>query len=188
MVNFLLSQQSGYTKFPCFLCYWDSRDKENQWKIKNWPVWEQLKVGDKNVIHDQFVPREKIIFPPLHINLGLMKQFAKALDKTGCFQYILSAFPGLCNEKLKAGIFDGHQIRKLIKHPNFQHSMKEIELARWLSFVEVVQSFLGNRKADNYKDIVQKLLDNFQALAINMSIKVHFLHSHFDRSPENLGN
>ena len=117
-----------------------------------------------------------------------MKQFAKALDKTGCFQYILSAFPGLCNEKLKAGIFDGHQIRKLIKHPNFQHSMKEIELACWLSFVEVVQSFLGNRKADNYKDIVQKLLDNFQALGINMSIKVHFLHSHLDRFPENLHN
>ena len=117
-----------------------------------------------------------------------MKQFAKALDKTGCFQYILSAFPGLCNEKLKAGIFDGHQIRKLIKHPNFQYSMKEIELARWLSFVEVVQSFLGNRKADNYKDIVQKLLDNFQALGINMSIKVHFLHSHLDRFPENLHN
>ena len=42
MVNFLLGQQSGYTKFPCFLCYWDSRDKANYWKIKNWPVREQL--------------------------------------------------------------------------------------------------------------------------------------------------
>ena len=66
--------------------------------------------------------------------------------------------------------------------------MNEIELASLLSFVEVVQSFLGNRKADNYKDIVQKLLDNFQALGINMSIKVHFLHSHLDRFPENLGD
>ena len=25
MVNFLLGQQSGCTKFPCFLCIWDSR-------------------------------------------------------------------------------------------------------------------------------------------------------------------
>ena len=66
--------------------------------------------------------------------------------------------------------------------------INEIELASWLSFVEVVQTFLGNRKADNYKDIVQKLLDNFQALGINMSIKVHFLHSHLDRFPENLGD
>ena len=66
--------------------------------------------------------------------------------------------------------------------------MNEIELAGWLHFVEVVQSFLGNCKADNYKDIVQKLLDNFQALGINMSIKVHFLHSHLNRIPENLSD
>ena len=132
---------------------------------------------------------KKIIFPPLHIKLGLIKQFVKALDKTGqCFQYISSAFPGLSNEKLKAGIFAYPQIRKLIKDPNFQHSMNEIELASWLSFVEDVQIFLGNSKADNYKDIVQKLLDNFQALGINMSIKVHFLHSHIDRFPEILGD
>ena len=184
MVTFLLGQQSAYAKFPCSLCYWDSRDKANHWKTKNWPVREQLKIGDKNVIHDLLVPREKIIFPSLHIKLGLMKQFVKALDKTGqYFQYISSAFPGLSNEKLKACNFDGPQIRKLVNDPNFQHSMKETDFANWLSFVEVVQSFLGNRKADNYKDIVQKLLDNCQALGINMSIKVHFLHSHLDRFP-----
>ena len=99
----------------------------------------------------------------------------------------MSTFPRLSNEKLKAGIFDGPQIRNLIKDPN---SMKEIELASWLSFAKVVQGncFLGNRKAKNYKDIVQKVLDNFQALGINMSIKVHFLHSHLDRFPENLGD
>ena len=107
-----------------------------------------------------------------------MKQFVKALDKTGqCFQYISSAFTRLSNEKLRAGIFDGLQMRKLIKDPNFQHSMNEIELASWLNFVEVVQSFLGNRKADNCKDIVRKLLGNFQALGINMGIKVHFFHT-----------
>ena len=116
-------------------CYWDSRDKVNQWKIKNWPVREQLKVGYKNFTHDQLAPCEKIIFLPLHIKLALMKQFVKALHKTGqCFQYILSAFPGLSNKKLKAGIFDSPQIQKLIKDPNFHHSMNEIKLASWLSF------------------------------------------------------
>ena len=139
MVNLLLGQQSGYTKFPCFLCYWESRDKANHWKLKKWPVPEQLKVADKNVIHVQFVPREKIMFPPLHIKLGIIKQFIKALDKTGqCFQHISSVFPALSNEKLKAGILDGPQIRKLIKDPNFQDSMNEINFASWLSFVEVV--------------------------------------------------
>ena len=123
------------------------RDKANHWKIKNWPIPEQLKVGDKNVIQDQLVTHEKIIFPPLHIKLGLMKQFVKALDKT--FQYISSAFPELSNEKLRAGIFDGPHLRKLTIDPNFQHSQSEIKLASWLSFVEVVQNFPGNRKADN---------------------------------------
>ena len=37
MVKFLLGQQSGYTKNPCFHCYWDSRDKVNHWTEKDWP-------------------------------------------------------------------------------------------------------------------------------------------------------
>ena len=37
MVNFLLGQQSGYTKYPCFICLWDSRSKENHYILKNWP-------------------------------------------------------------------------------------------------------------------------------------------------------
>ena len=28
MVNFLLGQQSGYTKFPCFICLWDGRARD----------------------------------------------------------------------------------------------------------------------------------------------------------------
>ena len=54
---------------------------------------------------------ETILFPPLHIKLGLIKQFTKALDKDGdCFTYLCQAFPGLTMEKLKAGIFDSFQI------------------------------------------------------------------------------
>ena len=189
MVNFLLGQQGGYTKYPCFLCYWDSRDRANHWIKKDWPVREQLKIGEKNVIAAQLVPRDKIIFPPLHVKLGLMKQFVKALDKDGdCFQYICKSFPGLSNEKLKAGIFDGPQIRQLIKDVNFCSSMNEVESAAWSAFVEVVKNFLGNHKAYNYEEIVNTMLEKFRILGINMSIKVHFLHSHLDRFPENLGH
>ena len=74
-----------------------------------------MTVGEKNVINEPMVDREKIIFPPLHIKLGLMKQFVKALDKEGdCFLYICSAFPSLSYEKVKAGVFDGPHIRQLI--------------------------------------------------------------------------
>uniref|UniRef100_A0A0K2VL13 Putative LOC100197081 [Hydra vulgaris] n=2 Tax=Lepeophtheirus salmonis TaxID=72036 RepID=A0A0K2VL13_LEPSM len=30
MVNFLLGQQEVYTKYPCVLCYWDSRDDKDK--------------------------------------------------------------------------------------------------------------------------------------------------------------
>ena len=45
-----------------------------------------------------------------------MKEFVKALDKDGdCFQYICKSFASLDNEKLKAGIFDGRQIRQQMR-------------------------------------------------------------------------
>ena len=38
MVNFLLGQQGWYTKFSCFLCYWDSRASTQHWVKKDWPA------------------------------------------------------------------------------------------------------------------------------------------------------
>ena len=83
MVNFLLGQQSGYTKYPCFYCHWDSRAKQDHWKRKKWPLRTDMIVGEKNIINEPLVVKEKIILPPLHIKLGLMKQFVKALNKDG---------------------------------------------------------------------------------------------------------
>ena len=116
MVSFLLGQQKGCTKFPCFLCMWDSQDHENHWTQKEWPKGDTLKAGIPNVIHEPIVSRGKIICPPLHIKLGLMKQFVKALHlDCECFQHILRTFPGLFYEKIKAGVFDGPQIRTLVR-------------------------------------------------------------------------
>src|SRR5678816_1848469 len=94
MINFLLGQQGGYTKYPCFLCYWDSRATLEHWVIKTWPPRISLTPGDKNIKNEPLVDRNKIVFPTLHIKLGLMKQFVKPLDHTGdCFRYIFSIFP-----------------------------------------------------------------------------------------------
>ncbi|GFX14265.1 protein GVQW3 [Trichonephila clavipes] len=68
MVNFILGQQGGYTKFPYFMCLWDSHDKQHHWSQKVWAVREELKVGTKNVINTPLVSRDRIILPPLHIN------------------------------------------------------------------------------------------------------------------------
>ena len=89
MVNILLGQQHGYTKYPCFICYWDSRDRDSHWTKTDWPVRLSLNCGEANILRDALVPRDKIVFPPLHIKLGLVKQWIKSLDKNGsCFHYI----------------------------------------------------------------------------------------------------
>ena len=159
MVNFLLGQQSGYTKFPCFLCLWDNRDRSNHWIKRYWPNRESMDVEKNNIINEPLVDREKIIFPPLHIKLGLMKQFVKALDKNGsCFLYLVENMPQLSIEKIKAGIFDGPQIRQLINDTAFLQSMNEVELKAWTLFVAVIEKFLGNHKSENYMDVVNEML------------------------------
>ena len=187
MVNFLLGQQSGFTKFPCFLCLWDSRARDKHWVQREWPKRELI-VGERNVIHEPLIDRNKVIFPPLHIKLGLMKQFVKALDKEGqCFKYLRDSFPKLSDEKVKGGIFDGPDIRKMVRDTQFKDTMTDVERRAWNGFINVIKNFLGNRKAENYAQIVGEMLDAYKDLKCNMSIKVHFLFSHLDEFPENLG-
>ena len=90
-------------------------------------------------------------------------------------------------EKLKAGIFDRPNIRKLMQDENFILSMNPLEADVWRGFVGVVQNFLGNRRAANF-EVVQNMLYAYQGLGANMSIKVHFLHNRLDRFPANCGD
>ena len=145
-------------------------------------------MGDKNITNEPLVSRDHVILPPLHIKLGLMKQFVKALDEHGdCFNYIVQKFPGLSKEKTKTEIFDGPQIRKLLQDQAFTSHMTAVESAAWCSYVSVVREFLGNTKASNYRCLVDVMLRNFQALSSRMRIKFHYLFSHLDYFPENLG-
>ena len=118
-----------------------------------------------------------------------MKQFIKALDRDGdCFHYTCSTFPRVSDEKKKAGIFDGPQIRTLLKDKHFMARMTAVEARAWVAFTNVVQGFLGNKKAKNYEGIVDELLLSLRGLWCRMSIKLHYLHSHLDKFPDNPGD
>jgi hypothetical protein len=120
VICMLLGQQPGYTKMPCFLCEWDSRARKEHWEKKLWQPRLSLTPGSKNIVSETLVDPSKVLLPPLHIKLGLMKQFVKALDKEGnCFKYICNKFTSLSYEKVKEGVFVGPQIRKLLLDTNF---------------------------------------------------------------------
>jgi len=189
VLSLLLGQQGGYTKYPCFLCEWNSRAKADHWIKKDWPSRTNLLPGDKNIIQEPLVESSKILLPPLHIKLGLMKQFVRALDNSKyCFKYICESFPKVSDEKVAAGIFDGPQIRKLMTDHKFLDTMSSIEKQAWMAFKSICENFLGNNKSSNYEELVNTLLLSFQNLGCNMSVKVHFLHSHLDYFPDNLGD
>ena len=79
MVDFLLGQESGYTKYPCCICLWRSRARDDHWIKKGWPPRDSMRVSEANVINEPLAVKEKIILPPLFIKLVLMKQFVKTL-------------------------------------------------------------------------------------------------------------
>ena len=141
-----------------------------------------------NVVNNLIISRDKIVFPPLHIKLGLMKQFVKALSlDSECFQHLVYAFPGLSYEKIRAGVFDGPQIRTLVRDQEFVQKINAKKKAAWLAYEDVIKNFLGNKKAQNYEILVSEMLFAFRDLGCKMSIKVHFLFSHLNKFPENLG-
>ena len=61
------------------------------------------------------------------------------------------------------------------------------EARAWKALTEVIKNFLENKKAEIYKDLLEELLSSFEEIGCNMSIKLHYLKSHADKFPQNLG-
>ena len=51
VVGWLTGMQSGYTKFCCFLCEWDSRERDSHYVVKDWPPRTGYTPGQKSVSH-----------------------------------------------------------------------------------------------------------------------------------------
>ena len=116
VVGSVLGLYGGYTKYPCFLCLWDSRDDDQHYARQESPLRQGVEPGSHNVLSPPLVEPNKIKLPPLHIKLGLMKNFVEAMERKGRgFTFLQQKFPRVSFEKLKAGIFDGPQIQKLMK-------------------------------------------------------------------------
>lgn len=137
VIALLLGLQGGFTKYCCFLCMWDSRATEKHYLVKDWPMRSEFVAGQSNVKYSPLINPQNVLLPPLHIKLGLMKNFVKAMDKTGeGFLHLKSVFPKLSDAKLKEGIFVGPQIRKLMKNGNFNPKLNTKEL----SSLDIIES------------------------------------------------
>lgn len=97
-----------------------------------------------------------------------MKQFLKALDKkSNCFSYLIHIF-----SHLSEGVFVGPDIRWLITSGKLKNKMNSIDKNACVSFTDVTQRFLRNKKDSNYTMVVE--LRNFKELSCNMRLKYPF--------------
>ena len=111
-----------------------------------WPSRETLQVGSHNEVADPLVKPRQVMLPPLHKKLVLMKNFVKVINKESpAFAFIKHTIPQVSDAKLKAGIFDGPQIRSLMKDENFNGIISETEKNAWQAFRFVMNNFLGNK-------------------------------------------
>ncbi|GBO11472.1 hypothetical protein AVEN_174035-1 [Araneus ventricosus] len=106
--------------------------------------------GVKNEENEPLVASEKILLSPLHIKLGLMKNFVKEMDCGGSgFQYLSLKFPKVRETKIKEGIFVGPQFRQLRKDPVFESKLTKKQAAAWTLLNELEENFFENHKAEN---------------------------------------
>lgn len=188
VLQILMGMQSCSSKYSCFLCEWDSRDKNQHWKRDKWPMRTGYIPGVKNVKGKALVARDNIILPPLHIKLGLMTNFVKAIgENEDAINFLDSMFPKLSRLKIEEGIFVGPQIRKVLHSDEFQNTLTDNQRRAWESFEAVVDGFLGNNKDKNYARIVARMLNDFGKIGSTLSLKMHYMKSHLDFFPNNLG-
>lgn len=188
VIAFLMGLQSGYTKYCCYLCLWDSRADSQHYIRNEWPKRTNYIAGKYNVKGIPLVSSDRIIPPPLHIKLGLFKNFVKCLRKEGPpFKNLKEFFPQLSKEKIRQGVFNGPQIRELVTKDDFKPYLTRKEREAYEAFIAVAQGFLGNRREKNAKSLVENLLKKYEKAGARMSLKMHFLKCHFDTFPDNLG-
>lgn len=181
VVAMLQGLQGGYTKHMCFICDWNTRYKGNQYKMLNWELRGEHREGQLNVKWPKLVDSEKVILPPLHIKLGIVKSYIKTVYKTPeVAERLKEIFPGISVAKLEQGVLNGPDIRKLMKTDSFDAVLEPPELEAWQSVKGVCEGVLGKNRAPHYERLVQKMMKSFEIIGVNMSLKIHFLHFHLD--------
>lgn len=165
VIAILTGLQGGFPKYCCFICEWDSRAYKHHYVRKEWPSRDTYAIGKASVANRPLVKKEKIILPPLHIKLGLMKCFVKALKNNSvAMQYLRDCFPRLSESKVKEGVFVGPQIRKLFLDETFVNHLTETQAEAWEAFQNVVYGFLGNNRSRFYVKLIDTLLDKFEQI------------------------
>lgn len=85
IVAILMGLRQGYSKHQCFLCLWEGRKNDLHYDYSHkWAPRNRFKIGEASQEKEPLVKdRSKILLPPLHIKLGLVRNFTMKLHRDG---------------------------------------------------------------------------------------------------------
>lgn len=97
----VIGMHSGFTKFCCFLCLWDSRNTDQRYIKLDWELRETYEPGNHSVKYQPLVNSNKVFLPPLHIKLGLIKCIVNGKDKFTRISISAKQISSTCQNKIK---------------------------------------------------------------------------------------
>lgn len=50
----------------------------------------------------------------------------------------------------------------------------------WIAVKKVIAAYLGKNRTDDYRVLIQEMMDLFEKVNVNMSLKIHLLHHHLE--------
>ena len=107
-----------------------------------WEPREALTAGRFNVKHVPLVNPKNVLLPPLHIKLGLIKCFVRAMDHQGSgFNYLKEKFGSYKSDAKPKLVL---KFEKLFADKNLPKHLNKKELEAWNTLKLVAENFLGN--------------------------------------------
>jgi hypothetical protein len=162
---------------------------ENIITFQNSGLSENYLFQDRKIVVNTILTNpEKVYIPLLHIKLGFIKNVLKAMDQHSAgFIYLKNKFPRISDAEIKEGVFVGCQIRELIQDVKLEGQLNELEKQHGNHSKYHYQLFWEIILQKHCCDMVADLVQSYKVMGCYMSLKVHFLDSHLDFFPENLG-
>ena len=91
-----------------------------------------------------------------------------------CFEYLREIFPKFSIAEFKESIFIGLENREIINDDLFEHLLTKTEKSASLNFRAVCINLLGIVKAENYKELVEDLLNPYRTTGAQYVIEDSF--------------
>ena len=190
LLNLLCGIGCASVANPCIFCEWKGTYRSNNKYLQYHQKFEQrstFNIGVASVVAKPLINIEDVLLPPLHIKIGLVAQFVKALSSdSAAYDFIKKKLAYKSEGKLAAGQLNGPEIRKLLRLSNeLQELLNAKEKRAWIAFDNICKNFLGKYRVSNYKDLAKELCDSYEDMGCNMSYKLHVVAEHIDAFPEN---